>query len=506
MEQRSIEQPNQEDYREIISKNINNTLDYGFIPELGRHKSGKVREIHFTSLEIGRPIVMVASDRVSVFDHVLDRRIPFKGRVLNLLNTWAMKNTEDIVPNASMSSPHANVLIQKYYRNIMVECVVRGYVWGSMAEEYEKGKREACGVKLQEGLLRYQKLDEPMFTPTTKAEHDEPMTFEQVSKLVGKELAEKVRDISIKLYKRGAELALKAGLLFVDTKYEFGTDENGNLFLIDEANTPDSSRYCSVEEYKKFEKIRAGMSTGPYKNVSELLRQRPELKIQELSKQFVRDVIIEKGFGYGSTGKPPSLPDEDVIEVSSRYINLYETLTGQKFEFPSSNIRSEMIQKLGEEGYIKGCLCVIIAGSDSDMQHMEKIRGELEKYGISSQIRICSAHKQPSACEELVKAYNNSIEPLVFISVAGGTDALSGVLSFLSVHPVISCPPSSDNFNSCTMNPSGSSNSLILNPANVAKHVAQIFGHQLPGLQKSILEKNDERLGKLAAADESLRG
>jgi len=289
-----------ENYKEAIRKNLNNVLESGFIPELGQHKSGKVRDIHFTSLEIGKPIVMVASDRVSVFDHVLDRRIPFKGRILNLLNTWAMKNTGDIIQNASMDSPHANVLVQKYYKNIMVECVVRGYVWGSMAEEYEKGKREVCSVPLKEGLLRYQKLDEPLFTPTTKSEHDEAMTFEQVSKMVGKELAEKVRDVSIRLYMRGAELAQKAGLLFIDTKYEFGTDENGNLFLIDEANTPDSSRYCSVEEYGKFESIKKEMSGGGFNSVSELLKQKPELKIQEMSKQFVRDVIIEKGFGYGS--------------------------------------------------------------------------------------------------------------------------------------------------------------------------------------------------------------
>ena len=245
-----------ENYKEIIARNIGNTLDSGHIPELGRHKSGKVRDIHFTSLEIGKPIVMVASDRVSAFDHILDRRIPFKGRVLNLLNSWAFRRTEDITPNASMESPHANVLVQKYYKNVMVECVVRGYVWGSMAEEYEKGRREICGLGLPEGMLRYEKLGKPVFTPTTKAEHDEAMTFDQVTRLLGKDVAEKIRDVSIRLYQRGAELAAKAGLLFIDTKYEFGLDVNENLFLIDEANTPDSSRYCSAAEYGKFEKIK----------------------------------------------------------------------------------------------------------------------------------------------------------------------------------------------------------------------------------------------------------
>ena len=488
--------------KELIAENINNTLESGYVPELGMHRSGKVRDVHFRSKEIGSPIIMIASDRVSVFDHILDRRIPFKGRVLNMLNKWAFVHTEDIIQNASAKSPHVNVLVQKYCRNIMVECVVRGYVWGSMSEEYEKGRREICGVKLPEGLLRYQKLAEPVFTPTTKADaHDEPMTFDQVKKMLGEELAEKVRETSLRLYNRGAELALKRGLLFIDTKYEFGIDEKGELLLIDEANTPDSSRYCTVEEYRKFEEIKKEMSG--YRNVSELLKDRPKLKIQEMSKQFVRDVLIEKGFSYGSTGKPPSLSDEDVVEVSRRYIHLYELLTGEKFEFPKGSVRHDIVNSLRNSGYIKGAIAVIVAGSDSDMPHMEKIKSELGRYGIPSVMRICSAHKQPSSCEDLVREYNNSIEPVVFVSVAGGTDALSGVLSFLSVHPVISCPPAEHS--SCLSNPPGSANSVIMNPANVAKHIAQIFGHNDASLQRVVLEKNTEKVTKLKAADESSR-
>src|SRR3989344_5458511 len=152
-----------EEYREMIRKNMDNTLDSGYIPELGNHRQGKVRDVHFTSEETGKPIIMVSSDRVSAFDHVLDRRIPFKGLVLNLLSTWALDNLKDIVPNALMESPHPNVLIQRYYRNIMIECVVRGYVWGSMAQEYESGKRLLCGIQMEEGLLRYQKLEKTVF-------------------------------------------------------------------------------------------------------------------------------------------------------------------------------------------------------------------------------------------------------------------------------------------------------------------------------------------------------
>jgi formyltetrahydrofolate-dependent phosphoribosylglycinamide formyltransferase/phosphoribosylaminoimidazole-succinocarboxamide synthase len=485
-------------YKEIIKKNLGNTLDSGYVPELGEHRKGKVRDVHFKSNKIGEPIIMLASDRVSSFDFILSKRVPFKGRVLNLLNSWAMVQTKDLVKNASMESPHPNVLVQRQYKNIMIECVVRGYVWGSLAGEYEAGSRECCGVKLPSGLLRYQKLDKPIFTPTTKAtEHDAPLTFEQAEKMLGKELATKVREASIKLYERGSELASKAGLLFLDTKYEFGTDESGELYLIDEANTPDSSRYCSIEEYKKFESIKKEMMAGRYADVTQLLKDKPELKIKELSKQFIRDVLVEKGFGYGSSGEPPKLTDEDVTEVAYRYLRLYEQLTGRDFPFPEGNTRANVLHSLIEGGYIKGGLAVIIAGSHSDNEHIEKIRKELDGYGIKSAVRICSAHKQPALCEEIVKKYNESLEPIVFVSVAGGTDALSGVVSFHSVHPVISCPPNSGEYLSCLGNPSGSSNSLVLKPANVAKHVAQIFAQHNSGIKEEIVRKNEEKIACL---------
>ncbi|MBD3303529.1 hypothetical protein GF343_00120 [Candidatus Woesearchaeota archaeon] len=494
--------PKEEEYKKIIKENLYITLDFGYIPELGKHKSGKVRDIHFTSDRIGSNIVMVASDRVSAFDHVLDRSIPFKGQVLNLLNQWAMENTKDIVPNASVDSPHPSVIIQKLYKNIMIECVVRGYVWGSLAGAYESGKRNFCGLEMPNGLLRYQKLDTPLFTPTTKAEHDEPVTFEDVEAKLGKELAAKVQDVSLKLFQRGAELAEKAGLIFIDTKYEFGLDEQGNLFLIDESNTPDSSRYCSIEEYKKFDLIRQEMAAGKFKNVSELLKQKPELKIKEMSKQFIRDVLTEKGFSYEGAGEIPKLTDEDVVEVSYRYINLYEMLTGKAFVFPSAHPKVELLSKLQQAGLIKGGLAVIMAGSNSDMPHIEKIQAALNDFNVKSQVRICSAHKQPGLCESIVKKYNNSLEPVVVIAVAGGTDALSGVASFHSVFPVISCPPKAEEYHSGIKNPPGSSNSLILRPVNAARHTAQILSFHNESIRKLLVDKNNAKIKKLELADQ----
>ena len=499
-----MKMPKEEEYKKIIKKNLNNTLDFGFLPELGKHKSGKVREIHFTSDKIGSSIIMVASDRVSAFDYVLDKSIPFKGRVLNLLNQWAFQNSGDIIPNASVDSPHPNVVIQRYYKNIMIECVVRGYVWGSLASAYEKGKRNFCGLEMPNDLLRYQKLETPLFTPTTKSEHDEPMTFAEVEAKIGKELAAKVKDTSLKLFKRGAKLAAKAGLIFIDTKYEFGLDEQDHLFLIDESNTPDSSRYCSIEEHKKFDLIKQEMATGQYKNVSELLKQKPELKIKEMSKQFIRDVLTEKGFSYGGTGEIPKLTDEDVVEVSYRYINLYEQLTGNTFEFPTAPPKVELLNNLQQAGLINSGLAVIIAGSDSDMPHIEKIQAALNDFGVKSQVRICSAHKQPGLCESIVKKYNKSLEPIVIIAVAGGTDALSGVASFHSIFPVVSCPPKAEEYHSGISNPPGSSNSLILRPANAGRHAAQILSFHNENIKKVILDKNATKIKKLEAVDNSL--
>jgi len=496
------------EYKKIIRQNLANILNTGFIPELGLHKSGKVRDVHFTSDELGRPIVMIASDRISCFDNILSRQIPFKGRVLNLFSRWAFENTEDIIPNAMVKSPYENVVIQKKMDKIAFEFVVRGYVWGSMAADYENGKREFCGHKLNDGLLRYQKLDKPLFTPATKAEdgdHDINVSFEYMAEKLGDELAAQLRDAAIKLFLRGSELAKKKGFVFIDTKYEFGLDENGNPFLIDEANTPDSSRYCTIEEYNKFDKIKDEMESGDYANVTEMLKENPELKINELSKQFVRDVLIEKGFSYGSSGKVPELADEDVIEVAFRYIDLYEKLTGNKFTFPSGNVKEDLLFNLKKEGYIKGGIAVIIAGSDSDMEHIKKIQEELAKYSIPSKVHICSAHKQPGKCENLVLKYNDSVEPVVFITIAGGTDALSGVVSYHSVHPVVSCPPDKNEYVSCVTNPPGSSNSLILRPANVARHAASILGHSNPELQKRIIDMNAEKIKKLEEANYRLR-
>ncbi len=434
----------EKEYKEKIRENLNNSLADGFIPELREHKTGKVREIYFS----GENVIMIATDRVSCFDHVLSKCIPYKGNVLNLFNIWAMENSSDIIPNAMKSNPDPSVIVQKKLKNSNYECVVRGYVWGSLASDYEKGIREKCGIKFPDTLLRYQKLEQPIFTPTTKAEkgHDEDITIKEIELSLGNELAKKMETFSIQLFNRGAQLAEKAGMIFIDTKYEFGLDENKNLYLIDESNTPDSSRYCSKQEYEeKFPKIAEEMKSGKYKDVSELIKLKPELKIKEQSKQFVRDVLIESGY---QEGKPlPDLNDEQIMETAYRYIDSYEKLTGRKFDFSKNELspKKRIVNNLIKAGLAYGSCVVPIGASEKDAEHWQKIEKSLIELKISFiKPLYASAHKQTRKVLDYIDEINKSIEPVVFMTFAGRSNGLGPVVAGNTNFPVITCPVFSD--------------------------------------------------------------
>merc|ERR1719160_756025 len=483
---------------------MDSTMPECFIPELGEQKSGKVRSIYFH----GDNVVMVTNDRVSAFDYILPNLIPFKGQVLNQISEWTMNQTKDIVPNALVESVDPSVVVQKRMTNLNVEFIIRGYLWGSMAAAYEKGDRTFCGLKVQDGLNRFQKFDSPLFTPTTKAEvgHDENMTEEEVEKLIGKEMAAKAKDAALKLYQRGVDIMKQRGLILIDTKYEFGLDKDGKLHVIDEVNTPDSSRLCDIKEWEeKYPKIAAEMATGKYKTVTEVMKAKPELKIKEFSKQYVRDALLEMGFNPEKDKAAPKLSESQVAECSYRYINIYERMTGKTFEFPISRIdpSKRILMNLQRAKLITGAFAVIAAGSDSDMPHLETLQKELGKFKVPSQIRICSAHKQPGALEAVLQQYNKSIQPLLIVGCAGGTDALSGTASYSSKHPVISCPPDGMN-QTCLTNPPGSSNAFIVKPSNVAKFAAQMFAHSCPEVSTLLDASIREKIRKLEQADDRL--
>jgi phosphoribosylaminoimidazole-succinocarboxamide synthase len=274
---------------------------------------GKVREVYNINDEL---LVMVATDRLSAFDVVLPKGIPYKGQILNQIATKFMELTEDIVPNWLIATPDPNVAVGHLCEPFKVEMVIRGYVSGHAAREYAAGRRQICGVTMAEGLKENDKFPEPIITPTTKADngsHDEDISREDIlSKgIVSEEDYLVLEKYTRALFQRGTEIAASRGLILVDTKYEFGKTKDGVIVLIDEIHTPDSSRYFYADGYKE--------------------RQEKGEEQKQLSKEFVRRWLIENGFQGQEGQQIPEMTDAYIESVSERYIELYENILGEKF-------------------------------------------------------------------------------------------------------------------------------------------------------------------------------
>ncbi|MBC7362107.1 MAG: phosphoribosylaminoimidazolesuccinocarboxamide synthase [Candidatus Aminicenantes bacterium] len=286
------------------------------LPGIPVFKKGKVRNV----FDLGDKLLIVATDRISAFDFVLPSLIPYKGKVLTQISKFWFDYTSLICSNHMISTeiadfppefkPYAEILekrsmLVKKTKVIPVECVVRGYLSGSGWKEYqETGK--VCGIKLPKGLQESSRLEEPIFTPSTKADvgHDENITFKEMEKITGSELAEKIRKISLELYQKASLYAISKGIIIADTKFEFGLDENGELILIDELFTPDSSRFWPLSSYA------------------------PGKSQPSLDKQFVRDYLISTGWDR-KTPPPPPLPEDIIEQTSRRYLEIYHLLTGK---------------------------------------------------------------------------------------------------------------------------------------------------------------------------------
>lgn len=278
---------------------------------------GKVRDVYNINDEY---LVMIVTDRISAFDVVLPKGIPYKGQVLNQIAEKFLNEAESIVPTWKIDTPDPNVMIGHKAEAFPVEMVVRGYLTGHAWREYKAGKREICGVPLPDGMKQHKKFETPIITPTTKAHegHDEDISKEEIIKqgLVSKEDYELLEKYSLQLFEQGTKLAADKDLILVDTKYEFGK-KNGKIYLIDEIHTPDSSRYFYADKYKeRFE------NDEPQK---------------QLSKEFVREWLIEQGFQGEEGQKMPDIPESFVKKVSERYIELYEKITGEKFQYTASD-------------------------------------------------------------------------------------------------------------------------------------------------------------------------
>jgi phosphoribosylaminoimidazole-succinocarboxamide synthase len=294
----------------LENKAVANT-DFNF-PNQTKFYRGKVRDVYTIS---DKYLVMIASDRISAFDHILPRPIPFKGQVLNQVATIFLDLTKDIVPNWLMVTPDENAAIGLMCEPFGVEMVIRGYLTGHAWREYKSGKRVLCGVSLPEGMKEHDKFPEPIITPATKAMegHDEDISRGEI---IAQDIVSEVDYLQLEaytkaLFQRGTEIAAKRGLILVDTKYEFGK-RDGQIYLIDEIHTPDSSRYFYADGYE--------------------VRQAKGEEQRHLSKEFVREWLIENGF-QGKDGQiMPIMPDTFVELISERYIELYEKIIGKKFE------------------------------------------------------------------------------------------------------------------------------------------------------------------------------
>lgn len=300
------------------------TTDFNF-PGQKNVYHGKVREVY--TLE-NNQLLMVATDRLSAFDVVMPKGIPYKGQILNQIATKMMRDTADLVPNWLTATPDPNVAIGEACDPYKVEMVIRGYMSGHAAREYKAGKRVLCGVGMPEGMKENDKFPEPIITPATKAEmgdHDEDISREDILKrgIVAEEDYLQLEDYTKKLFQRGSEIAASRGLILVDTKYEFGKTKGGKIVLIDEIHTPDSSRYFYAEGYSE--------------------RQENGEEQKQLSKEFVRQWLIKNDFQGLEGQNVPFMSDDYIATVSERYIELYENITGETFvKADVSNIQNRI--------------------------------------------------------------------------------------------------------------------------------------------------------------------
>ncbi len=293
---------------------------------------GKVRDVYFID---NKYLVMVASDRISAFDVILPEGIPYKGQVLNQIAALFLDETADIVPNWKIATPDPMVTVGRLCKPFPVEMIIRGYLTGSSWRTYKSGKREICGVPIPDGMKEHQRFEKPIITPTTKADegHDEDISREEIIRqgLISEEDYKQIEEITYKLFQRGSEIAAKHGLILVDTKYEFGKIGD-QIYLMDEIHTPDSSRYFIADQYEEcFEK---------------------GLPVKQLSKEFVREWLMANGFQGQEGQQVPEMTPEIVNSISERYIELYEKVTGKKFE--KANESDDILQRI--EKNIADCL------------------------------------------------------------------------------------------------------------------------------------------------------
>ncbi len=456
-------------------------------------QAGKVRDWY--SLEGGRRLI-VTTDRLSAFDRIL-ACVPYKGQVLNQLSNWWMAQTADIVPNHLVSVPDPNAVVVAEVEPIMVEVIVRGYITGvtstALWYRYSLGERSIYGYSFADGYQKNQALAEPIITPTTKggeSGHDERLTCAEVVEqgLLDAPTWDTVQRAALGLFKRGQEVAAKAGLILVDTKYEFGLTADGQVMLIDEIHTPDSSRFWRADSYA------ARFSAN----------EEPE----NFDKEFIR--LEYARLGYRGDGVPPTVPDTLWVEGSQRYIQIYEMLTGLAFEPGEYPIQARLERNLARcGGEMSRPLVVVLMGSRADEAHCQKIAEAARGFDLDVELRVGSAHKTPGHVTGLLAGYEQDPRPKVYITVAGRSNALSGFTDGSVLAPVIACPPPSESFGgadvySSLRMPSGIAPALVLEPANAALLAAKILGLADAQVRSAVAAYQKKQSDKIMGDDADL--
>lgn len=425
----------------------------------GKKYQGKVRDYYLWD----NKRILITTDRISAFDRILGY-ILYKGQVLNQLSAFWFEKTKDIIPHHMISVPDPNVMIVKNCQPYPIEVVVRGYITGvtktSLWYNYSQEKREIYGLKFPDGLRKNQKLPQSIITPTTRgtgpAGHDEAISGKEIvkRKIVLQGIYQQMERAALTLFERGTKICAKAGLILVDTKYEFG-DCHGRLTLIDEIHTPDSSRFWIAKTYQ--EKLSRG------------------LEPENFDKEFFRLWYVKHG--YHGNGTPPQMPDYFRKKVSQRYQQLYEKITGEKFKSERGNIQKRIEKNLS---FFLDQV-VIIAGSPKDRKFVRKIEQFLSIKKLRFRSFYASAHKQPKEVLEIIDHYSQLNKKIVFITVAGRSNALSGFVAANCQFPVIACPPLKDsldylvNIHSSLQMPSKVPVMTVIDPENAVLATERIL-------------------------------
>lgn len=458
-----------------------NTLNDFTIGQLEYLHRGKVRELYAAGPDA---LLIVATDRLSAFDSVLESPIPGKGAVLSSLAAWWFEKTADIIPNHLLRVVDPSACLVRRCDPIKIEVIVRGYLCGSMWRRYRNGERSFEGHTLPDGLSENAQLPKPIVTPTTKEKSDRPITPAAIVSegWTTQQLWDRMEATALRLFERGTELLAAKGIILVDTKYEFGllADE---LVLIDEIHTPDSSRFWPT----------ASWQADPAHAV-------------QLDKEFVRKwLMANKKDGV----VPSSLPAEVVKETTQRYREIYTLITGQPAPALPRDAASRLYRNLVNQGVIREGYVVILMGSPVDEAHCLKIKNIVESYDIACHMRVVSAHKNGERILAMADFYNRSIEPGSAIAVAGLSNGLGGALAANFALPVTSSPPFADkmdmliNINSSLMLPSKTPAGTVVRPESAA--MLSLRNLNLPSLRRRFIREIGQVKNDLIAKDAEFR-